>query len=75
MVDCARNKARHAFLRRLISPSFSTAALRKFEPTMNEYYELLISTIENRVVENNGIVEMNELFHYLAFDVSHPHEC
>jgi cytochrome P450 len=75
--NCFRDKPRHAFLRRLISPSFSPTALKMLELTMNTYYEEFISGVGKRAAENNGIVELNEWFHNLSFDVriSHNSSC
>ena len=62
------DKARHSFLRRLISPSFSPSALKALEGTMNTYFKDFIIGIERRA-RNDGVVEMNEWFHNLTFDV------
>lgn len=62
------DKARHSFLRRLISPAFSPSALKALEITMNTYFEEFITGIDRRAIDD-GIVEMNEWFHNLTFDV------
>jgi cytochrome P450 len=62
------DKARHSFLRRLFNPSFSPSALKALEITMNAYFEEFITGIERRSIDD-GIVEMNEWFHNLTFDV------
>ena len=64
-----RNKRRHAFLRRIISPSFNRQSLEGFEPTMKESFDVLIDVIGKKASQNNGVVEMNAQFHNLAFDV------
>ena len=69
-INC-RDKPRHAFLRRLIAPSFGPASLKQLESTMNRYYEEFIRGVGKRAEENDGIVELNEWFHNLSFDVSH----
>lgn len=62
------DKARHSFLRKLISPAFSPSALKALEITMNTYFEEFITGIDKRATDD-GIVEMNEWFHNLTFDV------
>jgi len=64
-----RNQTRHNFLRRLMSPSFGPDALKKLEPTMNEYFNQFISGIEAQASKNSGVVRMNKWFHNLTFDV------
>jgi len=39
--------------------------------TMNKYYDEFIRGVGKRAEENDGIVELNEWFHNLSFDVSH----
>lgn len=69
-----RDKSRHAFLRRIMNPSFSTTSLKSLEPTMNKYYNDFMNGIIQRADKMGGIVEMNEWFHNLSFDVhSSPH--
>jgi len=53
-----------------VSPSFGPNSLKAFEPLMNLYFSKFISGLEQRAEENNGIVEMNEWFHNLSFDVN-----
>ena len=65
----ARDKSRHAFLRRIMNPSFSPNSLKALEPTLNRYYNDFLNGIEQASL-NDGIVEMNEWFHNLSFDVS-----
>ena len=65
-----RNKTRHGFLRRIISPSFGPTSLKALEPTMNRYYNYFLTGIETRANMMGGIVEMNEWFHNLSFDVN-----
>jgi hypothetical protein len=36
---------------------------------MNRYFEEFITGIEQRAYKNDGIVEMNDWFHHLSFDV------
>jgi cytochrome P450 len=64
-----RNKARHSFLRRLMNPSFSGASLRELEVTMNLYFDEFIIGVRERISKNDGVVELNEWFHNLSFDV------
>lgn len=69
VLKLGRNKARHGFLRRLMSPSFSGVSLRELEVTMNLYFDEFIEGIKERAELNNGSVELNEWFHNLSFDV------
>jgi hypothetical protein len=68
----SRNKPRHAFLRRVMNPSFGPSSLKMFESIMNRYYIKFIEGINKRAARDGGIVEMNEWFHNLAFDVTLP---
>jgi len=43
--------------------------LKAFEPILNRYFHEFITGIEKRAASNNGVVELNEWFHNLAFDV------
>ena len=52
-----------------MSPSFGPMSLKSLEPTMNRYYHDFLNGIEERANRNGGIVEMNEWFHNLSFDV------
>ena len=60
---------RHAFLRRVMNPSFSPASLKGLEPTVDRYIEQLIKGVGIEAVRNDGIVEMNKWFHNFSFDV------
>jgi cytochrome P450 len=62
------DKGRHAFLRRIISPSFSPASLKAFETTIHKYLDEFIAGVQ-MADENEGGVEMNAWFHNLTFDV------
>ena len=68
----SRDKTRHAFLRRVMNPCFSPAALRELEPTMNIYYQQFLEGLQERANKNGGDVEMTEWFHNLSFDVYFP---
>jgi len=65
-----RDKSRHGFLRRLMNPAFSPSSLRELEIGMRRYFEALVNSVRTGATRNDGIVEMNQLFHNLAFDVS-----
>jgi len=52
-----------------MSPSFGPTSLKSLESTMNRYYHDFLNGIEERANRNGGIVEMNEWFHNLSFDV------
>ena len=67
-----RNKTRHGFLRRVMNSSFGPTSLKNLEPTMNRYYNEFLEGIGQRASQNDGIVEMNEWFHNLSFDVLSP---
>lgn len=64
-----RNKSRHGFLRRVMNSSFGPTSLKNLEPTMNRYYNEFLEGIAQRASQNDGIVEINEWFHNLSFDV------
>jgi len=65
-----RNQIRHNFLRRLMSPSFGPGALRKLEPTMDEYFKQFISGIAGEAGKTcDGVVNINKWVHNLTFDV------
>jgi len=68
MIAKPRDKARHAFLRRVMNPCFSPTSLKALEKTMNLYYEQFILEIRENAKLNGGSVEMNERFHNLSFD-------
>jgi cytochrome P450 len=63
------DKRRHAFLRRLMSPTFGSGALKVFEKTANPYFDEFVRGIYQQSLENGGVVEINGWFHNLAFDV------
>ena len=52
-----------------MNPAFSSSSLKSLEETINGYLGLFIRGIQDRAEKNNGIVEMNEWFHNLTFDV------
>lgn len=52
-----------------MSPSFSPTSLRALESTMNRYYQEFLTGIEERAKKQGGIVELNEWFCNLSFDV------
>jgi len=52
-----------------MSPSFGPASLKALEPTMNRYYQEFLAGIEERANKQDGIVELNEWFCNLSFDV------
>ena len=62
------DKNRHSMLRRLISPSFRSASLNEFEPTLKRYCQDLMKAIQ-RNAANDSIVDLNEWFNRLSFDV------
>lgn len=53
-----------------MNPSFSGSSLRELEVTMNIYFNEFMDGIRERAERNDGLVEMNEWFHNLSFDVS-----
>ena len=53
-----------------MNPSFSQSSLKTLEPTMNRYYGYFLDGISEKASQNNGIVELNEWFHNLSFDIS-----
>jgi len=67
-----REKNRHLFLRRTIGPTFSSASMNVFEPTMKSYSCDLIQAIQRDATVNNGVVDMNDWFNRLSFDVHFP---
>jgi hypothetical protein len=52
-----------------MNPSFSPSSLKMLETTMNRYYDDFIEGINKRAAKDGGIVELNEWFHNLSFDV------
>ena len=52
-----------------MSPSFGPASLRNLEGTMNRFFDLFLSGIDTKAKTNEGIVEMNQWFHFLTCDV------
>ena len=65
-------KSRHAFLRRIIGPTFSSASMKAFEDTMNRFSCDLIQAVRRDANDNNGVVDMNDWFNRFSFDVSLP---
>jgi cytochrome P450 len=63
----SRDKTRHSFLRRLMNPAFSP---KNLELSVNRYLDIFIHGIQQRAVHDGGVVEMNEWFHNLSFDVA-----
>lgn len=60
-----------------MNPSFGPTSLKGLEHTMNGYYNEFLEGVEQRAAQNDRIVEMNEWFHNLSFDVfssKHPHD-
>jgi cytochrome P450 len=54
-----------------MNPSFGPAALKSLEPTVDRYVNKMIVGVEQKALQNGDIIEINEWFHNLAFDV-HP---
>ena len=54
-----------------MNPSFSPVALRRLEPTLNNYVDNFIAGIDLNAKATGGLVEMNRWFHNFSFDV-HP---
>lgn len=52
-----------------MSPSFGPASLKALEPTMNRYYQEFLTGIEERANKQGHIVDLNEWFCNLSFDV------
>jgi Cytochrome P450 len=63
------DKTRHAILRRTIGPTLSGSAMTQFEPTLKRYDERFLKKLEKAAEENNGVVDMNDWFNRLSFDV------
>lgn len=63
------DKSRHAFLRRVIAPSFSPSSLRALEITMKGYFDDMIQSVAEIADRDGGVVDMNVQFHNLAFEV------
>ena len=63
---------RHAFLRRIIGISFSNTAMNRFQGTLQKYSTKLMQAIEQIATKNDGVVDMNDWFHRLSFDVRSP---
>jgi len=55
-----------------MNPSFGPTSLKGLEPTMNRYYRDFLDGLEEQAAQNDGIVEMNQWFHNLSFDVPPP---
>lgn len=67
-----RDKERHAYLRRIFQPNFSSESLKRYEPTAKRYCAKLISVIHSKM-GSEGVVDMGDLFNRLTFDVPAPH--
>ena len=52
-----------------MNTAFSVSSLRELEVTMNIYLNDFIDGVMERAERNDGVVEMNEWFHNLSFDV------
>jgi cytochrome P450 len=52
-----------------MNPSFGPISLKGLEPTMSRYYKEFLDGIEEKAGQNGGVVEMNQWFHNLSFDV------
>ena len=53
----------------MINAAFSPASLRQLEATMVGYFDQFISGILLQAANNDGLVDLNQCFHNLAFDV------
>lgn len=62
------DKNHHSMLRRLLSPSFRSTSLNEFESSLKRYSQDLMEVIR-RNSANGGIVDLNEWFNRLSFDV------
>jgi cytochrome P450 len=64
-----RDKTRHAILRRTIGPTLSGSAMTQFEPTLKRYEKRFLKKLEEVAEKNNGVVDMNDWFNRMSFDV------
>jgi cytochrome P450 len=63
------DKTRHAFLRRMFQPAFSSASLSQFEPVLKSYCVELMESLQ-RATSNNEIFDMNDWFNRFSFDIA-----
>ena len=56
-------------MRRTIAPSFSQTSLRELEPALKRYSIKLMDAITEIANQDNGVVDMNDWFNRLSFDV------
>jgi cytochrome P450 len=54
----------------MINAAFSPASLKQLEEIMIQYFDQFITGIENQAQSNDGLIDLNQWFHNLAFDVS-----
>lgn len=52
-----------------MSSSFSPISLKRLEATTDGYYNIFLERIGERASQNEGVIDMNEWFHKLSFDV------
>lgn len=60
------DQARHAALRQVFAPAFSEQALRRQEPILRRYADLLVA----RARGSDGAVNMTQLFNLTTFDIA-----
>ncbi|CAM1502201.1 Fc.00g041850.m01.CDS01 [Cosmosporella sp. VM-42] len=63
------DKGYHAMLRRALAPAFSENTLRKQEPIMQEYVDLLIQKLVEDSKNGTQVVNLREWFNYYTFDM------
>ena len=65
----AREKARHAVKRRLLSHAFSERALKDYEPRICNLVSLWLDCLEGEAKKNDRSVDLGEWCNYLIFDI------
>jgi hypothetical protein len=65
----SRDKKRHGFVRRVISPVFGQTFLRELEPTIAQHNQTFVASILEEARELNGLVDVSKWIDYFTFDV------
>lgn len=67
-LDVASNEANHSRMRRVMIHAFSESALRKQEPIVTSYCDLLISRLSQKM-EAKGSVDIAAWLNFASFDI------
>ncbi|KAL4756284.1 cytochrome P450 [Aspergillus foveolatus] len=61
---------KHAYMRRILSPGFTSRALRQQEPFVQKYVNLLIAQLQDHVSKSQSAhINMTPWFNYTTFDI------